>query len=199
MTFNYAAHREKELAALRTSIEKFPAGVYCLELGCGHGHFLTALAQQHRDENLSLHHVGVDKNGERIARAQKKTDRAKLPVFWLNASVADVLEYWPSRCIVQEIFVLFPDPWPRLKQQKHRFVNPTLFARLSEITTPRARFHFRSDNLDYFTSVKNLLCENSQNSSWKIDETISWPQNLPATVFEGHHPVFYSLIAVKGS
>src|SRR5476649_2587461 len=48
--------------------------IFVCEIGCGHGHFLTAYAAAHPTRLC----VGVDISGERIGRALRKRDRAKL-------------------------------------------------------------------------------------------------------------------------
>src|SRR5687767_2994205 len=45
-----------------------------VELGCGHGHFLSAYAEAHPEKLC----IGIDIVGERIERAQRKRDRARL-------------------------------------------------------------------------------------------------------------------------
>ncbi len=191
-TLEYRARREKELRELQEFLKNLPAGEYVLELGCGHGHFLTALAQKYVNEKRGLHFWAVDKNRERIERAQKKTQRAGLDVHWLNATVEDVFENWPAQVRVAEVFVLFPDPWPKSKHHKHRFVNEGLLNALVKKMTPQGRFYFRTDNEAYFEEGRALLQAHPQ---WEIDPHAPWPEGLPATVFEGHHPTYQSVIA----
>src|ERR1043166_2886469 len=47
---------------------------FVLEVGCGHGHFLTAYAQAHPATLC----IGIDIENDRIGRAVRKRDRAKL-------------------------------------------------------------------------------------------------------------------------
>ena len=47
---------------------------FVCEIGCGHGHFLAAYAAAHPDRVC----IGIDISGERIGRAVRKRDRAKL-------------------------------------------------------------------------------------------------------------------------
>ena len=191
-TAEYIARRQAELQALKTPMETLPEGVCVLELGCGHGHFLTAYATKRVEEGARLGFVGVDKNPERIERAHKKSERAAVPINWLNAQIEDVLSLWPERCRIAEVFVLFPDPWPKLKQQKHRFVNEGLLEELSRRVSPGAHFYFRTDHEGYFAAVEELLAGSKK---WQRTSEEAWPQGLPSTVFEGHHPRYQSLIA----
>lgn len=191
-TQEYRQRRLDERAEVTAALQNLPAGNYVLELGCGHGHFLTALAKKYADEKRGLHFAAVDKNAERIERAQRKTDREGLEVLWLNAKVEDVVELWPERCRLAQVFVLFPDPWPKERHHKHRFFNKTLLDALAPKMTREGRLYFRTDNEDYFAVGMALL---KAHKNWAIDTQASWPEGLPATVFEGHHPVYQSVVA----
>lgn len=74
----YTNIRDQRLAALRD--EFFPrlplaeSRPLTLEIGCGHGHYLTAFAAEHPEEYC----VGIDLLADRIERAERKARRAKL-------------------------------------------------------------------------------------------------------------------------
>ena len=80
-----------------------------LEIGCGHGHFLTAYAAAHPD----LRCLGLDIANDRIARALRKRDRARLAnLDFVHADADDLLSALPEEISLSQVFVLFPDPWP---------------------------------------------------------------------------------------
>jgi tRNA (guanine-N7-)-methyltransferase len=133
----------------------------------------------------------VDKNRERIERATRKSERAGVDIHWLNFSVEDVLANFPQGREVEEFFILFPDPWPKERHHKHRFINALSLAAMAKIATPNARLTFRSDNDGYCDEVRVLLAESKQ---WERVEA-AFPQGLPETVFEQYHPQFGTLCA----
>src|SRR5688500_15397996 len=67
------ALRRATLVEQLSAILPGPANFVC-EIGSGHGHFLTAYAQQHPDQVC----VGLDIIGERVERATRKRTRARL-------------------------------------------------------------------------------------------------------------------------
>jgi tRNA (guanine-N7-)-methyltransferase len=190
MSFEYPEEHKKQLQRLTALLNELPVGDYVLELGCGHGHFLSALAVL---EKGARNYVGVDKKHDRLARGQKKSDRIGMKVHWIWGSAGDVLDCWPENRIVRDCFVLFPDPWPKKRHWKHRFVNAAFLSSLARIWAPRSRLFFRTDHEGYFSDVWQLI---SESSLWQIDPVVQWPGPLPQTVFEEHHPRFDSLIAV---
>lgn len=202
-TNDFLHRRQAEVEEVKRQLSTISVAPIVLELGCGHGHFLTAYAElkikelNNKKENKEkINFIAVDKNEERIARAQLKSDRAGLNIKWLAARVEDVLEYWPENLKekIEETFVLFPDPWPKAKQQKNRFVNEDFLQKLSKIMQKNGKFYFRTDHPGYFEEVEKLM---NENGAWKIDKDAAWPEGLPATVFEGHHPVYQSLISLR--
>ncbi|HEX2099704.1 MAG TPA: methyltransferase domain-containing protein, partial [Candidatus Synoicihabitans sp.] len=86
--------RDQRVAHLRIRLADLPlaSGNVTLELGCGHGHFLTAYAAAH-PEQLCL---GIDLLADRLQRAQRKSSRQGVSnVVWLQAEALDFLRAWP--------------------------------------------------------------------------------------------------------
>lgn len=191
----YFENRKAELKRLQADLASMPKAPYTLEIGCGHGHFLSALAQRNTTEDPQRMHLGLDIKSERISKAQTKSRRANLGnIRWLCCDVFDLLEYWPTDRQIAEIYVLFPDPWPRPRHHKNRFVNPKLLESLAKLTNTGALFHYRGDFDEYTEAIKEHIA-NSQ--SWDLELKDSFAQGLPPSVFEGHHPTYQTLSAKR--
>ena len=50
---------------------------------------------------------------------------------------------------IDEVYLLYPDPWPKTRHHKRRFVSPTTLAELARVIRPGGHFHFASDIEDY--------------------------------------------------
>lgn len=50
---------------------------------------------------------------------------------------------------LDEVFLLYPDPWPKTRHHKRRFVSPTTLAELARTLRPGGAFHFATDIEDY--------------------------------------------------
>ncbi|MBI3887247.1 MAG: hypothetical protein HY302_16200 [Opitutae bacterium] len=72
----FLAEMARRRSALRAEIVQFLGvpGKITWEIGCGHGHFLVSHATAHPHRFF----VGVDISGERIGRARRKSERARL-------------------------------------------------------------------------------------------------------------------------
>jgi len=50
---------------------------------------------------------------------------------------------------VDEVYLLYPDPWPKTRHHKRRFVSPTTLEQLARVIRPGGVFNFATDIEDY--------------------------------------------------
>lgn len=188
--FADVAQRQGELAV--TLAELFPApGELVWEVGCGHGHFLTGYAAQFPGRAC----IGVDILRDRIARAERKRVRAKLAhLRFLQADATEFLAALPSHVVLGEVFVLFPDPWPKRRHHKNRLMQPAFLRAVAARAGQGARLFFRTDHADYFRSAVRAL--DDARSGWRIAPEVPWPWELP-TVFQQKASSYYSVVATR--
>ena len=116
------ARRRADLRAELGAILPQPRPIV-LEIGCGHGHFLARYAADFTAKTC----VGVDLSSDRIARAKRKSGRARLPnCHFVRADARDFLSALPAGVTFGEIWLLFPDPWPKKRHHKNRLLQPGL-------------------------------------------------------------------------
>jgi len=161
------------------------------EIGCGHGHFLTAYAAKHPDRLC----IGIDISTERVDRAVRKRDRAKLAnLHFIQAEARLFLESLPNHLECSDIYVLFPDPWPKLRHRKHRLLQPDFLRAVAGRSSPSARLFFRTDYQPYFEEVAALL---EPAAGWvSVDE--EWPF-AHETVFQSRAQSYHSASARRAA
>lgn len=164
------------------------------EIGCGHGHFLVRYAQEFPTKFC----VGVDLRLERLERSGKKRDRAQLPnCHFVRAEAREFLRALPPGVDLQEIWVLFPDPWPKARHNKNRLLKPAFFNALAGRAAPDARIYFRTDHREYFTEVVGFFAA-GEIPTWRIDPAAPWLFEHE-TVFQARAPAYHSFVAVRTS
>ena len=188
-------HRvEARLEQLRTELPPVlppPPAAITLEIGCGHGHFLTRFAEAHPERFC----LGIDILSDRLERANKKRNRAGLTnVRFHKVEAVELLECLPAGISFEEVFLLFPDPWPKKRHHKNRLVRPEFLESLATRMVPGGRFYFRTDHTEYFAAGREVL---EQQPRWRIDPAAPWPFE-EATVFQLKAPAYQSLVAVVG-
>lgn len=164
------------------------------EVGCGHGHFLVNYAANH-PADLCL---GVDITQERIERANKKSSRAKLPnCLFVQCEAREFLAALPSGITLDEIWILFPDPWPKKRHHKNRILQPDFLEQVAGRAGQGARLYFRTDHEEYFQTVASVLPSVKTWARATSDQE-TWPSDL-TTVFQARAPSYRSLVAIRTS
>ena len=118
-----------------------------LEIGCGHGHWLNAYSQNNRGSFC----IGIDLISKRIRKAQTKKDRYQNNnLFFLKADAIDFISYKPNNILFNNIFIFFPDPWPKRKHHRRRLIQFSFLNLLKLHTNRNSKIFFRTDHQDYF-------------------------------------------------
>ena len=176
-----------ELASLLPASQKL-----VWEIGSGHGHFLVGYAQAFPAKFC----VGVDIIRDRLNRSGKKRDRAKLTnCHFVQAEAREFLDALPAGVTLQEIWVLFPDPWPKKRHHKNRILQAGFLEALAGRAGEGTPLYFRTDHAGYFGAVAALFPELK---TWQLDPAASWPVEQE-TVFQARAPVYQSLVAIRTS
>jgi len=160
------------------------------EVGCGHGHFLTAYASAHPGVRC----IGIDIAADRIARAQRKRERAHIEnLHFVRADADDFLAVVPKDVRFAAIFMLFPDPWPKRRHGKKRVMKPEFLTAAAAAAEPGARLCFRTDDQAYFREACAAL---RAHPDWEEADPCAWPFEEP-TVFQRLAERYFSLVATR--
>jgi tRNA (guanine-N7-)-methyltransferase len=86
-----------------------------------------------------------------VEKVEKKARRRELPnlkVFRVDLHYAIHRLLPPSGC--SRLHLLFPDPWPKKRDYKHRLIKPDLCGALHQALQPGGDFLFKTDHAEYF-------------------------------------------------
>lgn len=148
-------------------------GELTLEIGCGHGHWLVAYAEAHPGERC----LGIDLLGERLRKCEaKRAKRGLGNVTFLKAEASEFLDALPAGARLAKVFILYPDPWPKARQNKNRFVRPDNLARLARAASTGCLLAFRTDHLDYHGWAGEQL---AAHPDWSVEAGAPWPFEAP--------------------
>ncbi len=187
----FDAIREERCAALRAALEAaLPAGAadLVLEIGCGNGHFLVAYAAAHPERFC----VGIDLRLERIEKALRKRDRAGLSnLVFFRCDARDFLRVLPAGAGLADIYMLFPDPWPKKRHHKNRLLQPEFLEGLAARAGKGSGFFFRTDYRPYFDEAVEIVAGSLR---WRAEPAGPFPFEHP-TIFQARAAGFHSLAA----
>ncbi len=122
-------------------------------MGCGNGHFLAAYCASHPEAA----YLGVELKAKRCLKAAQKIERRGLALAWvLQAAAEQVVAALPDAS-VDRYHIYFPDPWPKARHRRRRFLRGETLAALRRTLRPGGELALATDFLDYFLQAK-LLC-----------------------------------------
>ena len=126
-----------------------------LELACGKGEYTIGLAQAFPERNF----IGVDIKGDRIARGSMVAQMLGLTnVAFLRTDINFLHEFFePGE--VNEVWITFPDPQPRPKQEKHRLTHPRFLSLYQQLLSPGGTLHLKTDSLILFNYSLHTIQE----------------------------------------
>jgi tRNA (guanine-N7-)-methyltransferase len=167
-----------------------------LEVGFGAGEHLVWQAEHHPEIGL----LGCEPfiNGVAKCLAQiERTGVSNIRLFTDDARL--VMAALPDRSL-SRAFILFPDPWPKTRHHKRRFVERTNLDVLARLMKPGAELRLATDDPSYLPWMVEHACTHPA-FDWLAERPADWrgrPDDWPPTRYEqkmlaGHKPVFLRL------
>lgn len=123
-----------------------PARPLVLEVGCGLGDAAVAFARHRPEVDL----LALDVHTPGVARVLAEAERLELANLFVER--ADAIEVLHDRIAtggLTGVHVFFPDPWPKTRHHKRRFVRPDVLDLLADRLAPGARLLVATDVVDY--------------------------------------------------
>jgi tRNA (guanine-N7-)-methyltransferase len=125
-----------------------------IELGCGDASFLLNYAKAHPERNF----IGVERLSGRIRKLDRKGRRANLTnLRGVRIESGYFLEYLVPAHSAAALHIYFPDPWPKRKHLKNRFINERFPEIARRVLTPNGIVYLRTDHEDYFQQMLNVF------------------------------------------
>lgn len=127
-----------------------------LELGCGKGSYAIALAKLFPEMNV----IGIDKKGDRLWHGVTMARELGLSnVRFARLPIEKITDYFASE-EVSEIWITFPDPYPRRGEAKKRLVSPEILAHYQKFLRSQGRMHLKTDNDGLFEYACSWIAGN---------------------------------------
>ncbi|RUV42030.1 MAG: tRNA (guanosine(46)-N7)-methyltransferase TrmB [Mesorhizobium sp.] len=169
-----------------------------LEIGFGGGEHLLHRAT----EAPATGFIGVEPFVNGMAKMMTALDKRPLANLRVYDDDATRLLDWLPPASLDGIDLLYPDPWPKKKHWKRRFVSPANLDRLARVLKPGGRFRFASD-IDSYVNWTLLACSANSSFAWQANEAADWHtpyEGWPGTRYEakalraGRRPAYLTFI-----
>ncbi|QDZ01284.1 tRNA (guanosine(46)-N7)-methyltransferase TrmB [Nitratireductor mangrovi] len=153
-----------------------------LEIGFGGGeHFLHESGR-----HPAVGFIGVEPfvNGmAKFLAAFDEDPRSNIRLY--DDDATRLLDWLPSASIAS-IDLLYPDPWPKKRHWKRRFVNDANLDRFARVLQPGGRFRFASD-IDSYVNWTLHACRRHPRFEWQAETAADWRtpyEGWPGTRYE---------------
>lgn len=173
----------------------------CLEIGFGNGSALLQMAEKSPHCNFigtDVHRPGVG----RLLLELKARQLTNIRVFCEDGIA--VLSVAIVPCALQELYLYFPDPWPKKKHHKRRLVQSAFIELVASRLCRGGSFHFATDWQPYAEHALQVLEQSAQFENCAGRGKFSpRPPHRPFTKFErrGHdlgHQVWDIVMRKRG-
>jgi tRNA (guanine-N7-)-methyltransferase len=153
-----------------------------LEIGFGGGEYLIAQAQARPRTGF----IGVEPFVNGMAKALAAIENSKLQNIRLHFDDAVNLMAWLPQNSLARIDLIHPDPWPKRRHWKRRFVQDAMILRLARVLRPGGEFRFVTDIADYAAwTLQRVL--RSADFEWTAQGADDWRKAWPGFINTRYH------------
>ena len=184
-----------------------PAGLFApetgevwLEIGFGGGEHLSGQAGRHPDIGF----IGCEPFIEGMAKALGQIEDGGLTNVRLHMDDARPVIASLQDQSIARVFILFPDPWPKKRQQKRRLIQPDFLDGLARILKPGGQVRFATDVKSYADEALYHFTEHPR-FDWTASTADDWrnqPEDHLTTRYETKQlgdcaPVWFDFISAR--
>jgi tRNA (guanine-N7-)-methyltransferase len=163
-----------------------------VDLGCGDGSFLCALAQRLPERNF----LGIERLSGRVRSSARKAaslDNVRL----LQMESFYAVRYLLPAESVETFYLLFPDPWPKRRHHRRRIVTSDFLNSVHAALEQNGVIYIATDHLDYFRKIKKTA---GSTPGFAIDDAdVDLPQSKFGLAFRQKGAPIYWLALRKVS
>jgi tRNA (guanine-N7-)-methyltransferase len=150
------------------------AGDVRLEIGFGGGEHFVAEAERHPQTGF----IGAEPFVNGMAKTLTAIEaRALRNVRMHHGDAAELLAWLPPSSLAR-VDLLYPDPWPKRRHWKRRFVQDKSVAAIARVLRAGGEFRFVSDISDY-TAWALVRLLRSRDFLWSAERADDWRQPWP--------------------
>lgn len=166
-----------DLAAL------FPqAKGFAFEVGFGGGEHLAWQANAHPDWGF----IGCEPFINGAAKLVTQiVDQGRTNIRLHVGDAREVVPRMPDGCL-EAFYLLFPDPWPKVRHHKRRFINQKNLDQIARVLRVGGELRVASDMMDYARwTLEHVMAHRA--FGWTAEHAADWrnrPADWPATRYE---------------
>jgi len=155
----------------------------CLEIGFGGGEHLAKQAARQPQTGFIAAEYFVTGVASLLGHLQDA--RAAAPLRLYLGDARDLLERLPE-AVLDRVFILFPDPWPKRRHHKRRLIQRETLDLLARLLKDGGELRFATDDPGYLSWALQRLTAHPD-LAWQVAGPADWrrrPEDWPPTRYE---------------
>ena len=172
---------------------------YIIDIGAGYGESTIELAQANNDKKV----ICCEKYVDGLSRLYNKVQtHSIINIEIYQGNVHQLLDEHCKKNSISEIWILFPDPWPKKKHFKRRLIDKLFFGKIHKYLRKGSTINIATDSKPYVSQILQTLHYTKQDFKWINQSKSGWNYNteiLPETKYHkkalknGFNPFFAKL------
>ena len=156
-----------------------------IEIGIGKGRFLLASAESRPE----VHHLGVEWANQYLRIAETRAVRRSLRnVRFVRVDARELVPVIPDDSVTV-YYVFYPDPWPKKRHNKRRFLRADNATHLARTLVAGGWLHVATDHDEYWETIEPLFDDHAafERQADFGGEEFPLPTDEPLTNFEAKY------------
>ena len=167
--------------SIKTDINKNNFNI--LDIGSGSGENAIHLSKLKPKSNIFTCEIFEDGNINLVNQIIKNNIK-NIKLF--NGNVLEFLDNINLDYYLNEVWILFPDPWPKIRHHKRRLINVNFLKIISSHLKKGGKIFIATDSASYTHSILNVINSSQDHFFWENQRLEYWKYailNLPETKF----------------
>jgi tRNA (guanine-N7-)-methyltransferase len=171
-----------------------------IDIGAGYGESTLAISKNYSSKQV----IACEKFIDGINKIAEKSHHHSLNnITIFHGNVHQLLDEYCPHNSISEIWILFPDPWPKKRHFKRRLININFFKKIRDFLKKDATIHIASDSKLYISDILLTIHQVKKEFKWMNQNKDEWDYlntTLPETKYfqkalkNGLNPFYLKLI-----
>ena len=154
-----------------------------IDVGSGKGENTLFLAKKKPEALIIAIEIFWDGNAD-LCKQLSKLKLYNVKIF--SSNVLKLFDCLNKDDYFSEIWILFPDPWPKKKHHKRRLINDNFFTKVYPYLKKDGKIFIATDSSSYLKSIMNSIYKTKSLFNWLNNKPPNWIYemlDLPCTKF----------------
>ncbi len=132
------------------------AKIIHIEICSGNGEWITDRAHK----NPHIFYIAIEKKFMRVRKIWSKMNNKKLENLLIVCGMGeDFFNHYLEEEMIDEVFINFPDPWPKARHAKHRIIKDSFLTPIYSKLKKEGKITITTDSNDYSDEIIKVFAE----------------------------------------